>query len=138
MDEDAGWPRPPAALGECLATCLGPDVSRVRVVEHSWINLAHGAPLAVTRRDRIYLPGPAAEFFARPELVFHEYFHVLRQWNTGDMTVLRYLWWCLQRGYWNNPYEVEARAFAHAQCVRFGLPVEGARRRIQPSSDSRR
>lgn len=138
MDANAGGTPMPAALRECLEACLGPGVAHVRIVERSWINLLHGAPLAVTRRDRIYLSGTAAEFFARPELVLHEYFHVLRQWNTGEMTLLRYVWRCVQHGYWNNPYEVEARAFALAQCLRFGFTPDGARRRLQPSSDSRR
>jgi hypothetical protein len=62
-------------------------VDAVRVVPHSFVNLLHGRPLAVTRRRRIYLRGSAAEFFADTELVLHEYFHVLRQWEPGELTV---------------------------------------------------
>lgn len=28
---------------------------------------------------------------------------------------VRYLWWLARHGYWNNPYEIEARAAEHAQ-----------------------
>ena len=84
----------------------------MRIVERSVFNLLHGRPLAVTRRGCIYLRGTAAEFFANPELVLHEYFHVLRQWAGGELTILRYVTQCLRRGYWNNPFEIEARSFA--------------------------
>jgi Domain of unknown function (DUF4157) len=43
------------------------------------------------------------------ELLGHELVHV-RQYHDG-MTLLRYLW-ASRRGYWRNPYEVEARAVA--------------------------
>jgi hypothetical protein len=87
-------------------------VDAVRVVPHSFVNLLHGRPLAVTRRRRIYLRGSAAEFFADTELVLHEYFHVLRQWEPGELTVPRYLRACVRHGYWNNPFEIAARRFS--------------------------
>jgi len=102
----------PAALRSLLLELFGAEIDSVIVVEYSWINALHGWPLAVTRRNRIYLRYDAAHFHARPALVLHEYFHVLRQWNTGRLTVLRYVLECLRHGYWNNPFEVEARAFA--------------------------
>ena len=43
------------------------------------------------------------------ELLAHELVHV-QQFARG-MTLLRYLW-ASRRGYWRNPYEVEARAIA--------------------------
>jgi hypothetical protein len=102
----------PPALRARLEEILGPEVGEVRIVEHSFFNRLHGCPRAVTRRGRIYLHGSAAEFFADPELVLHEYFHVLRQWANGRMTLTRYLIACLRAGYWNNPFEIEARRFA--------------------------
>jgi hypothetical protein len=108
----------PVSLRSVLLDVFGSDIDGVRIVEYSWINALHGWPLAVTRRNRIYLRYSAAEFFANPGLVMHEYHHVLNQWNTGDLTVTRYLLQCLRRGYWNNPYEVEARAFAAQQAAR--------------------
>jgi hypothetical protein len=53
--------------------------------------------------------------------VLHEYFHVLRQWNAGTLTVGRYVWEALRRGYRRNRYEVEARAFARDQLAAFSL-----------------
>lgn len=102
----------PAPLRAQLLHLFGPEARRVRLVEYSWINALHGWPLAVTRRDRIYLRWGLAEFASYPELVLHEYFHVLRQWNTGRLTVWRYLWASLRHGYQANPFETEARAFA--------------------------
>jgi len=102
----------PPELRALLLELFGPGIDSVMVVEYSWINALHGWPLAVTRRDRIYLRYDAAHFHARPALVLHEYCHVLHQWNTGRLTILRYLLECLRHGYWNNSFEVEARAFA--------------------------
>ncbi len=102
----------PASLRKFLLELFGPDIDQVRLIEYSWINALHGWPLAVTRRNRIYLRHDAATFLADIDLVLHEYFHVLGQWNTGQLTVCGYLLETLRHGYWNNPFEVEARAFA--------------------------
>jgi hypothetical protein len=58
------------------------------------------------------LRGSADDFFANPELVLHEYFHVLRQWNRGRLSLWRYLVEWVRRGYWENRYERQARRFA--------------------------
>ncbi len=42
----------------------------------------------------------------------HEYFHVLRQWNTSELTRTGYLLESFQNGYFNNRFEVAARVFA--------------------------
>ncbi|MEO6184774.1 MAG: hypothetical protein ABIP38_04040 [Steroidobacteraceae bacterium] len=102
----------PMPLRELLLEVFGPGIEEVRLVEYSWINALHGWPLAVTRRQRIYLRYSAADFFADAELVVHEYHHVMKQWNTGRLTVLRYLCESVRHGYWNNPFEVEARDMA--------------------------
>lgn len=95
------------------------DVERVEVIEHSWVLRWHPRAAATTRRGRIYLRGSAAQFFADADFVLHEYFHVLRQWEPGRLTVWRYVLEWLRRGYWLNPFEVEARAFAAGQRKRF-------------------
>ena len=71
----------------------------------------HGRARATTRRNTIYLRGSLEEFFADPELVLHEYFHVLRQWNRGRLSQWAYVreWW--RHGYWQNRYERQARRF---------------------------
>ena len=51
--------------------------------------------------------------------MLHEYFHVLRQWATGDLTIARYLGECFRRGYWDNRYEIEAREFTATEIFRF-------------------
>ena len=93
-------------------------IAQVRLFERSRFARWHGA-LATTRRDAIYLCDSGAAFAADPELVLHEYFHVLRQWHDGGLTVPRYLRECARRGYAHNRYEVEARAFARDQLAAF-------------------
>ena len=128
----------PEGLRRLLLELFGDDVDRVRIVEHSFVNALHFWPRAVTRRDRIYLSGDCQSFFADPELVVHEYFHVLRQWSTGYLTVWGYIVESLARGYWNNRYEIEAREFAARYRYRYALLERAARDPDQPSSFSRR
>jgi hypothetical protein len=101
----------PPALRAALVELLGDGVDEVEIVERSWYARLHLGARATTRRNRILLRGPAAEFFADPELVLHEYFHVLRQWNRGRLSTAAYLAEWLRRGYWRNRYEHQARRF---------------------------
>jgi hypothetical protein len=119
---------PPAEVRAALEEILGESVVHVRVIEHSLYVRAHGRALATTRRGRIYLRGSAAAFFADPWLLLHEYWHVIGQWQRGTLTVSRYLRECLRSGYWNNRFEVEARAFAdaHARALRARLAAARA------------
>jgi len=123
----------PASVGAALERILGAPVGDVKIIEHSWYARLHGGAVATTRRQRIYLRDSAAEFFANPWLMLHEYCHVIRQWRTGTLTVPRYVAECVRRGYWNNRYEVEAREFADLHS-----PELHAQLHIQPSSASRR
>ena len=107
----AGEAAVPQAVSDALERLLGERIAHVKVIEHSWFARLHGAT-ATTRLRRIYLRGSADDFFSNPWLMLHEYCHVLRQWQTGSLTVPRYLLECLRHGYWNNRFEVEARAFA--------------------------
>ncbi len=102
---------PPPAVQAALESVLGERVRDVRVIERSWFARLHGA-VATTRRGRIYLRGSAEAFFADPELMLHEYCHVLHQWESGGLTTWRYVAECCRRGYRQNHYELEARAFA--------------------------
>ncbi len=102
----------PSDLRALLLELFGSAIDDVKIVEYSWINALHGWPQAVTRRRRIYLRWNAAKFYADTDLVLHEYFHVLKQWKTGRMTLARYLRMSVRYGYWKNPYEIHARRFA--------------------------
>ena len=124
----------PGHLRTALEALLGEGVAAVRIIEHSRLVRLHGRALATTRRGRIYLRGAAAEFFANPWLMLHEYCHVLRQWQPGTLTVGAYLIECLRHGYWDNRFEVEARAFADRHAPALHAALGGA----QPSSASRR
>ena len=109
----------PPALRASLLELFGPGVDDVRIIEHSWYAGLHGRIVATTRRRRIYLRGSAAEFFEQPEIVLHEYFHVLRQWEPRRLSIWRYLLEWLRRGYWDNRFEIEAREFAADHLYRF-------------------
>jgi hypothetical protein len=103
--------RMPGELRRALSDVFGDTVDDVVLVEHSWFARLHGHATATTRRNTIYLRGSADDFFASPELLLHEYFHVLRQWNRGRMNVVDYLLEWYRRGYWQNRYERQARRF---------------------------
>lgn len=120
----------PSSLRAALEAVLGEPVSHVRIIEHSLYARLHRRAIATTRRRRIYLRDSAQAFFEDPWLMLHEYCHVLKQWETGELTVARYLLECLRRGYWNNRFEVEARAFAdrHAHALRTAHPSNASRR----------
>ena len=113
----------PHALRAALAAVFDVPVDtidRVRIVEQSRFARLHGRHVAATtRRDTIYVAGSGRRFAADPELVLHEYFHVLRQWNTGELTTWRYLRESLRRGYRRNRFEVEARAFTRSRVLAF-------------------
>jgi len=102
----------PESVRAALEGVLGEPVGSVRIFEHAVRMRWHGRAVATTRRGTIYLRGSAAEFFADPWLMLHEYCHVLHQWAPGQLSVPRYLLECLRHGYWNNRFEIEARAFA--------------------------
>lgn len=102
----------PAILIANLRDIFGEPVEHVRVIEHSFYARLHFGARATTRRGRILLRGSAREFWQDPELVLHEYFHVIRQWQPRRLTIWRYLKESARHGYWHNCYEIEARAFA--------------------------
>ena len=101
----------PEGLRSALHELFDDRVDDVEVVENSWYARLHRGARATTRRNRILLPGPASEFFDDPALVLHEYFHVLRQWNRGRLSIARYLAEWVRHGYWSNRYERQARRF---------------------------
>jgi hypothetical protein len=105
-------------------------IDRVRVVEHSLFARLHGRAIATTRRGSIFLRGSAADFFDDPAMMLHEYCHVLLQWQPGSLTLLRYFNEWLRHGYWNNPFEVEARAFTREHLHRFRTHL--ALSRVEP------
>jgi hypothetical protein len=44
-------------------------------------------------------------------LLRHELAHIEQMRRDGQLKYWsRYYWWMITKGYWNNPYEVEARA----------------------------
>lgn len=103
--------RMPAELRQALTDVFGDPVDDVVLREHSWFAKLHRHATATTRHNTIYLRGSVDDFFANPELLLHEYFHVLRQWNRGRMNVVDYLLEWHRNGYWQNRYERQARRF---------------------------
>lgn len=99
-------------MRRALQEIFGEPVDHVRVIEYSFYARLHLGARATTRRNRILLRDSAAAFWSDPDLVLHEYFHVLRQWQPRRLTIGRYLVESLRRGYWLNRFEIEAREFA--------------------------
>jgi len=120
----------PGSLRTALEAVFGEPVSHVRIIEYSLYARLHVRAIATTRRRRIYLRGSAEAFFDDPWLMLHEYCHVLKQWEPGDLTLVRYCLECLRNGYWNNRFEVAARAFAdlHVHALRTAHPSNASRR----------
>lgn len=110
---------PPREVEAPLIALFGAGVREVRIIEHSLFARLHLGAVATTRRGTIYLAGSAADFFANPSLVLHEYCHVLTQWGPGRLTSAGYLLEWVKRGYWDNRFEVEAREFAQSNLYRY-------------------
>lgn len=127
----------PGSLRAALEAVLGEPVDRVSIIEYSLYARLHPRAIAMTRRRRIYLRGAAQDFFDDPGLMLHEFHHVLKQWESGDLTFGRYCAEWLRRGYWNNRFEVEARAFAdrHGPALRRRLSQQGLAS-IEPAGDA--
>jgi hypothetical protein len=94
-------------------------VDTIIVIEHSLYARAHLGMCATTRPNRILLAISGAQFAASPELLLHEYFHVVRQWRPGRLTRWRYLMESARHGYQANRFEQEAREFAAIARERF-------------------
>jgi hypothetical protein len=120
----------PAELREALRDVFGDAVDDVVLCEHSWFARLHLGATATTRHNTIYLRGSAEDFFRDPQLLLHEYFHVLKQWNRGRMSLGSYLaeWW--RRGYWQNRYEQQARRFVDRRLGKFHAALQ--RNALQP------
>ncbi len=108
----------PPRVAACLEQIFGRSCAHVEVFEFSLFTRMHWRAVATTRPRRIFLRASAADFFDNPWLMLHEYCHVLKQWEPGDLTTPRYIVECLRKGYWNNSFEVEAREFADAHLFR--------------------
>jgi Domain of unknown function (DUF4157) len=109
----------PPSAASALATVFGESINHIRVIENSLYARLHFGARATTRRERILLARSATTFWNDPELILHEYFHVVRQWQPRRLTIARYLLESVRRGYWFNCYEIEAREFAAVHAARF-------------------
>jgi hypothetical protein len=104
----------PREVNAALVQVFAEPVDGIVVIENSLYARAHLGMRATTRPNRVLLACSGAQFVADPELLLHEYFHVVRQWQTGYLTRWRYLAESLRCGYWANRYEREARDFTTA------------------------
>lgn len=98
-------------MADCLSQIFGEPVSGVDVRIKTVVNNR----FVTTRRNSIRLPPilSVEEFFANHNLVLHEYYHVLRQWNTGDLSRRAYVAEFMRNGSAEgNRFEDAAIAFA--------------------------
>jgi len=98
----------------CLQQIFTADAADIANVEVISTPKSGGKWFATTRPNLIIAYVPCNEFFAQHESVLEEYYHVLRQWKTGEMTLLGWLWETAKHGYEGNKFEIEAKAFASA------------------------
>ena len=124
---------PPREVLAALREIFGEDAAHVRVIERSTYARLHAGARATTRRNRILLRGSAESFWRDPELVLHEYFHVLRQWNRGRMNLWGYLAEWSRRGYWDNRYERQARRFVGLRLAAFRRALIGSASGFEPT-----
>jgi hypothetical protein len=104
----------PSTTLAALERVFEAPVGGIIVIENSLYARAHLGMQATTRPNRIFLACSGSQFVADPELVLHEYFHVVRQWREGCLTRWRYLMESVRGGYRANRYEREAREFTTA------------------------
>jgi hypothetical protein len=109
----------PQPVAAALEQVFAEPVGGVIVIEHSRYARLHRGMCATTRPNLILLAISGAAFAADPDLLLHEYFHVLRQWRTAQLTRWRYVVESARCGYWNNRYEREAREFAAGAVERY-------------------
>jgi hypothetical protein len=109
----------PERVTDALERVFEEPIGQVRVIEYSRYARSHLGMCATTRPNRILLAISGVEFVANPEMLLHEYFHVLRQWATGRLTRWRYLVESARCGYWENKFEREAREFSAAAVDRY-------------------
>ena len=115
----------PRSVVAALEQVFAEPVGGVVVIEHSRYARLHRGMCATTRPNLILLAISGAAFVADPELLLHEYFHVLRQWRTAQLTRWRYVVESARCGYWNNRYEREAREFAAGSVERYQVYLRG-------------
>src|SRR5579863_4228003 len=115
----------PRAVAAALEQVFEEPVTGVIVIERSRYAKLHRGMSATTRPNRIFLAISGSDFAASPELLLHEYYHVLCQWRTGYLTRWRYLVESVRRGYWENRYEQEAREFASANMEQYREYLRG-------------
>lgn len=98
----------PAPLRHCLGEIFGDAIDEVEVKVAIPMVAWHFGPGilgATTRRRKIFINFPCEQFWNDPQLVLHEYYHVIQQWGRERMTIPGYLFrfWIKER---------EAREFA--------------------------
>ena len=103
-------------MTECLSKICGENTGSVSVSGSSLYAKLLGV-VATTDKNAIFLNSKYVTcdgFWKDTSLVLHEYYRVLKQWNTGDMIVGSYLLESLGKDdkWAENKYEIAANAFA--------------------------
>ncbi len=95
-------------MTKCLLFIFGESPTGVRITPKIKENSDWAS---TTRKNRIIPYIECGDFFSNPALILEEYYHVLRQWNTGRMTRISYLVDYARNGYQGSKYEIEAKTF---------------------------
>jgi RHS repeat-associated protein len=105
-----GLCEPTPKMKACLEKLFGEPIGSVKIDEKVDPKASY---IATTRKNLIIIKIPCNDFLNDASTVLEEYYHVLRQWNTGRLTRLKYALEYLKHGYENNIYEIEAKKFAN-------------------------
>ena len=127
---------PSPKMKACLEKVLGGPIDDVSVTEDPGFVDMHGAH-ATTREESIYVKS-CQDFWNNLDMVLHEYYHVVHQWRTGQLTREEYLKEYFEllkkyngnkhKAYWNISFEKDARKWAKANlkklqdCVKNSCP----------------
>ncbi|HEY0506356.1 MAG TPA: RHS repeat-associated core domain-containing protein [Lysobacter sp.] len=94
-------------------------IDDVQILTNSPKSKLYGA-VATTGPNVVFVAGDAESFMADPRTMLEEYYHVVKQWNPGSLTIGSYLMENVASGgYDNNRFEVEAKDFARTNLQQF-------------------
>jgi hypothetical protein len=110
---------------DCLELVFNEPVGGVVIEENSSFWGVWGKDtLSTTRFNTIYLKGSLNDFWNSPGMTLEEYYHVLKQWNTNQLTEIKYAIESLKHGYWQNKFELEAWDFVDKNIQQYKNCVE--------------
>ncbi len=107
----------PESTKLAIESIFDQDISSIKL--HVNVSLLNAS--AQTYINRISVDGSLNYFLNRDLLILEEYYHVIRQWNTGELTSIKYAGETLKQDfiYEDISFEFDAKTFARNNVTRF-------------------